>query len=73
MEKEPIRRKSELTITAPARTCPSGKMRYLGHTEAHMALRRKKRQNTLLKPVRAYRCPSCEGFHLTSTPERKKW
>lgn len=54
------------------RTC-RGKVRFRDHTEAvrslHMIASRGERsgRNGVI-PVRAYECPRCGGFHVTSRP-----
>lgn len=52
-------------------TCPSGKRRYPAHSTAKVVLGKAKRRRRPgpCDPVRFYRCPSCEGWHLTSTKE----
>ena len=52
-------------------TCPSGKRRYPDHPTAKAVLSKAKRRRRPgpCDPVRFYRCPSCEGWHLTSTKE----
>ena len=48
--------------------CGSGKRHYRDHVAAVIALSRIAERDTTSKkiPVRAYRCPRCGDFHLTS-------
>lgn len=44
--------------------CPSGKRRYRRRRYAIRALRRIQSHGMSVRTV--YRCPDCDGFHLTS-------
>lgn len=48
--------------------CGSGKRHYRGYTAAVVALSRIAERDTTSRkvPVRAYRCPQCGDFRLTS-------
>ncbi|MCU1356398.1 MAG: hypothetical protein JWM89_1816 [Acidimicrobiales bacterium] len=46
--------------------CPSGKTRFRDHEAATRALRRTESSNRMVRPARAYECPRCKGWHLTS-------
>ncbi len=46
------------------RRCPSGKVRYRDHQSAVMVLRNVQGRGGDL--ARAYQCPMCQGWHLTS-------
>lgn len=52
-------------------TCPTNKRRYPDHATASAVLRKAKRRRRPgpSDPIRFYRCPICEGYHLTSTKE----
>lgn len=55
--------------------CPAtGKRRYRDHKEAVRAVQGAKRSreegNRRAQAVRAYRCLSCSGWHMTSQPDR---
>lgn len=47
------------------------KVRYPSGSKAEAALRTIRRRGDRLtkKPTRAYHCPSCDGWHLTSEPK----
>jgi hypothetical protein len=50
-------------------TC-RGKRRYRDHQEATRALHHFAVNGTRdVKPVRAYQCPTCNGWHITSRAE----
>ncbi len=46
------------------------KTRFRSENEAGAAIVRAGRNPRAKVPVRAYECPHCEGFHLTSSPAR---
>lgn len=46
--------------------CPSGKRRFRDHPSAVAALRRTGSSSREVRPVRAYECDRCQGWHLTS-------
>lgn len=56
-------------------SCPTGKKRFV--TEAYAraqlvgAIMAANRGNANRHERRAYKCPICHGWHLTSKPERK--
>lgn len=55
--------------------CPSGKIRYRHLVAAQLALATVQREDDTARPkteTRAYRCPLCRGFHLTSRPQRRR-
>lgn len=61
----------------PRPTCwNGGKVRYGAEVEALTALAtiaaRPPKERDGRKPIRAYRCPSCGGWHLTSLPKSSK-
>ena len=43
--------------------CPTGKLRHTSRTAAHSFLRMGKNKG---RRMRAYLCPDCHGWHLTS-------
>lgn len=47
--------------------CDSGKVRYRSKDQAVRALRALSNSTRQKVPGRYYLCPSCNGFHLTST------
>ncbi len=49
-------------------TCPSGKVRYHDRIKAQLVLAsiRKKHERRPKGERRAYECPKCHGWHLTS-------
>lgn len=47
-------------------TCPTGKHRYRDKIAAHLALARIDAGHGNRREQRAYRCPDCRGWHLTS-------
>ena len=59
-------------MSAPARTCPTGKRRYDSANEARRAMtsirtaRARSENGRARRETSAYRCPICLGFHLTS-------
>lgn len=53
--------------------CSSGKQRFRDELSAKMALANIGRQDRdQAREQRAYRCPSCKGWHLTSQPRNTK-
>lgn len=53
-------------MTARTHTC-NGKRRFRDDVEAKRVLRSMRTHSTRTRiPVRAYECPICRGFHLTS-------
>lgn len=51
--------------------CVTGKVRYRDHDEATRSLHTiTVRSSRTKKAVRAYQCPMCRGWHLTSQAER---
>ncbi|TFI30103.1 hypothetical protein E4P36_04965 [Streptomyces sp. 4R-3d] len=51
--------------------CPSGKRRYRDRVGAQLALAVIRRRGTARRrETRAYRCPACRGWHLTSQQQR---
>lgn len=53
------------------RTC-NGKRRYRSHQEAIQSLHHIKNTSKRdRQPVRAYECPRCHGWHLTSLEEHR--
>lgn len=53
--------------------CPSGKTRYRDRIGALLALASTQRRDGSRRPKtekRAYRCPDCRGWHLTSKGKR---
>lgn len=53
--------------------CPTGKIRYRDRVAALMALASTHRKDGSSRPKlerRAYRCPDCHGWHLTSKGRR---
>ena len=51
----------------PPRACQSGKVRYPDHHAAVAALHTIASRSTReVKASRAYECPTCKGWHLTS-------
>lgn len=46
--------------------CTTGKTRYRDELGAKLALVRTARGNGNRRETRAYRCPACHGWHLTS-------
>ena len=62
-----MRRQIATTPNSRGRRCPSGKTRFRDHTSAATALAVAERRSTrAVVPVRAYECPTCQGWHLTS-------
>lgn len=56
------------------RGCPSGKVRYRDRLGALLALSKIGRKDSPRRPKsegRAYQCPRCKGWHLTSTDRRR--
>ncbi|KMM44867.1 hypothetical protein CWIS_13650 [Cellulomonas sp. A375-1] len=54
--------------------CPSGKVRYRDRLDALLALSKIGRKDSPRRPgseQRAYPCPRCKGWHLTSTDRRR--
>jgi hypothetical protein len=54
-------------------TGPCTKTRYRDHLGAKLALMRIQRKDKTMRPKqerRAYRCPDCKGWHLTSQGAR---
>ncbi|MFF2383686.1 hypothetical protein [Streptomyces sp. NPDC058108] len=52
-------------------TCPTGKRRYRDRIGAQFALAEAVNRDTeRRREKRAYRCPACRGWHLTSKPKR---
>jgi hypothetical protein len=51
-----------------ARNCPTGKQRYRSKDEALRTIHAAANSNSKVKPVRAYECDGCKGWHLTSQP-----
>ena len=54
--------------------CPSGKVRYRDRLDALLALSRIDRKDSPRRSKseqRAYPCPRCKGWHLTSTDRRR--
>lgn len=57
-----------------ASPCSSGKVRYRDRVAALLALASAQRTDSPRRPKterRAYPCPQCKGWHLTSTGRRK--
>jgi hypothetical protein len=53
--------------------CPTGKKRYASKYAAKVALRRQQGHEGSDNPSRkAYRCPDCGGWHLTTRPELRR-
>lgn len=52
-----------------AAACPTGKLRYRDQIGAKFALARIDDADPKRREKRAYRCPSCRGWHLTSKPK----
>lgn len=52
----------------PNGTCPTGKLRYRDRVAALLALGRIDDIDPRRGEKRAYRCPRCRGWHLTSRP-----
>lgn len=54
--------------------CPTGKRRYRDDLAARIALAGIRHRNHAphRQEQRAYRCPKCRGWHLTSQPRRRK-
>lgn len=50
-------------------TCPTGKWRYRDRIAALLALAGIDNTNPKRREQRAYRCPNCRGWHLTSKPK----
>lgn len=48
--------------------CPTGKFRHRDEIAAKVALSRVERGAGTRREQRAYRCPCCRGWHLTSRP-----
>lgn len=48
------------------RPCPTGKHRYRDNIAARLALAGIDRTAPKRREKRAYRCPRCRGWHLTS-------
>ena len=55
-----------MTRRAPAATCRTGKARYRDGVAAKLALARIDPGDGRRRERRAYRCPHCRGWHLTS-------
>lgn len=55
-----------------ASTCPSRKIQYQTQLDANRAALTiwKKKRDAQRHPVRSYRCPRCELWHLTSQREK---
>lgn len=58
---------------SPARCGRNGKVRYRNHEDATRALSTLRRTGSQTIPRRAYRCPECAGWHLTSMVEVPRW
>lgn len=61
-------------MSAPARECSTGKFRWSDHERAARALARIQAEpepGRLYVPTRTFRCPKCEGYHLTSKSPSK--
>jgi len=53
------------------RPCPTGKIRYRDRLAAQIALAdTSRRHQPRREEARAYPCPQCRGWHLTSKPPR---
>jgi hypothetical protein len=50
-----------------------GKVRYRNHEDATRALSTLRRTGSSNIPQRAYRCPACQGWHLTSMVHVTRW
>lgn len=53
--------------------CPSGKISMTSRKQAEQKMRaywRTKRPGKM--PTRVYKCPLCEGWHMTSAPMRRR-
>ncbi len=50
--------------------CCTGKVQYFAQTDAELALAGIDRTDPRRHEQRAYRCPSCDGWHLTSRNRR---
>ena len=62
-----MRRRIATTPKGRGRRCPSGKTRFRDHTSATTALALSAERSTRdVQPKRAYECPLCNGWHLTS-------
>lgn len=60
-------------MTKRPSTCPSGKYRYRDRIGALSAMASARRTDGAGRPKlerRAYRCPQCHGWHLTSQGRR---
>ncbi|MFC8273788.1 hypothetical protein ACFUJR_14945 [Streptomyces sp. NPDC057271] len=57
-----------MTGRSPHTTCISGKARYRDELAAKLALARIDVGHGNRHECRAYRCPACRGWHLTSRP-----
>ncbi|MFI8962091.1 hypothetical protein ACIGO8_08240 [Streptomyces sp. NPDC053493] len=57
-----------MTRHAPAASCRTGKARYRDEVAAKLALARIDTGHGNRRERRAYRCPHCRGWHLTSRP-----
>jgi hypothetical protein len=60
-------------MSSPNRKCSSGKVGYSSHRRAMMAVARlvaTSRRDRV--PERAYHCPRCGRWHLTSQPKESK-
>ena len=68
-----MRRKTK-PVKGRDRRCPkTGKARYRDHASANIAITTIALRNDderRKRPVRAYYCESCKGWHLTSLPAR---
>lgn len=53
-----------------ARTCPTGKLRYRDNIAAQWALATINDTDPRRREQRAYACPRCRGWHLTSKPQK---
>lgn len=53
--------------------CETGKTRYKDEIAAKLALATiRQKAATVHEEQRAYRCPFCRGWHLTSKPRRRR-
>lgn len=50
----------------PVGTCPTGKLRYRDRIAAQLTLAGIDNLDPRRREQRAYRCPACRGWHLTS-------
>lgn len=53
----------------PVGTCRTGKLRYRDRIAALLTLDRLDNLDPARREKRAYRCPLCRGWHLTSKPK----